>query len=515
MIRVKKIFLNQEWLILVALSLLVVLLRLPSLEHPFDNDSAANAYHARLIVRGEPLYGTHHPAHHLPAVYYTYALAFFLFGDSLWAVKFLLILWIIVTVYLLYRLGELVMNKGTGLLAAIFCAVLTAHLWMWGNSAEIEQFANLPRIAAFLVLMQLSLRYPVGTQAVSTWKFVFVGLLGAVAFLFKAVYFSPLALAGFVLLAELWRNRTKTGVWRATVLRGLWIGVGFMAGLLIVVAYFGALGLLPRLLLVFKLGQAYVDSSGEDPQYALLHPIVGLAYNNVALLSFSLAGLLIISINKNYRTTVAFYVVIWYVLSFLEAGSLVRVFRFYYYLLIVPPLALLAAWFLVEIYREVKNQRRVPNRFTAPLLVVTLLLVTLSISIAQNFNFYYHYVKYRLGQETHREFLLEGSPFGPQLVLLQDVADYIQVRTTPADRITYWSDNVQLYYLTNRLAPIDVIWLHYAEVSGPYQRIFTPQTKYFIVDPGRPRLDWVEPELAKHYELEAVIYDQEIYRRAD
>jgi hypothetical protein len=109
---IKKSSYYQEWLIIIGLSLLVILLRLPSLDHPFDNDSAANAYHARLIVQGEPLYGLHHPAHHLPGVYYTYALAFSLLGDNVWAVKFLLLGWTIATVYLLYRLGSLLIDWG-------------------------------------------------------------------------------------------------------------------------------------------------------------------------------------------------------------------------------------------------------------------------------------------------------------------------------------------------------------------------------------------------------------------
>ena len=73
------------WLIL---SILVILFRLPSLDEPFDQDSSAIAYGARLIVQGEPLYTSFHPAHHLPLAYYVYALAFSLFGDGLFAVKF-------------------------------------------------------------------------------------------------------------------------------------------------------------------------------------------------------------------------------------------------------------------------------------------------------------------------------------------------------------------------------------------------------------------------------------------
>jgi len=92
-------------MIAVALALLVILLRTPSLEQPFHNDCGAIAYHARLILRGEPLYGTHHPAHHTPAVYYAYALAFLLLGDSVLAVKLLLVVWIYATAYLMFRLG--------------------------------------------------------------------------------------------------------------------------------------------------------------------------------------------------------------------------------------------------------------------------------------------------------------------------------------------------------------------------------------------------------------------------
>src|SRR6185503_14699088 len=131
-------------------------------------------------------------------------------------VKFLLMLWTIVTIYLLYWLGALLLGKAEGLLAAVFYAILSAHLWLWGNSAQIELFANLPRIAAFLVLVYLTRSYPLNTPSAAAWKFVFIGFLSAGAFLFKAIYLSPLVLAGAVLLIELWPNRTMVGAWRAT-----------------------------------------------------------------------------------------------------------------------------------------------------------------------------------------------------------------------------------------------------------------------------------------------------------
>jgi len=517
----ERVWQNQEWIIVVALSLLVLLLRLPSLEQPFDNDSGANAYHARLIVRGEPLYGAHHPAHQLPAVYYTYALAFLLFGDSVWSVKFLLILWTIAAVYLLYRLGALLMDRAMGLLAAILCAVLTSHVWMWGPSAQNELFANLPRVAAILILMQLTVR-----QA-AAWKFVFVGLLSAIGFLFRANYLSPLAVAGLVLLVELWQTRAITNAWRATLMRGLWLGVGFVAGLLPVVAYFGILGLLPRLLLVFTLGLRYINRGAAlvRSQDRLLFPLFGLAINNGALLTFSLAGLLLVVVDelKKYHSeryegpSTLFYVAVWYILSFVEA-SIARIPFVHYYLLIVPPLALLAAWLLLRIYHDVQNQVRSANRFVAALILIVLLAIIFSISIRQNFNYYYHYVRYKLGLETHQDFLLGGWPVaGLELVRVQELADYVKRHTTPTDHIYDWSIYLQIYYLADRRCPIDMIWPRYAEATGPYQRIFAPQTKYIIVDDSNNSSapDWLYTELAKKYTLETVIQGQKVYRRVD
>lgn len=518
----KKMLHNREWLVVLALSLTITLLRLPSLEQPFDNDSGANAYHARLIVRGEPLYGTHHPAHHMPAVYYVYALAFLVFGDSVWAVKLFLIPWTIVTAYLLYQLGVLLTDRTTGLLAAIFYAILSSHVFLFGSTAEIELFANLPRLAAVLVLLHLI------TKPAATWKFVFVGLLSAAAFLFKAIYLSPLAMAGLVLLADLWRTRTMPGAWRTTVMRGFWVGLGFIAGLFPVVAYFGLLGLLPRFLLVFTLGQGYVgfrQSASMAQQYWPLYPLLGLAINNAALLIFSLAGMVAAITGQLWRSrarrseaaATIFLIAVWYILSFVEAG-ITRVLFLHYYLLTLPPLTLLAAWFLLKLYRDVRH-RQPANRLAAAGLLALSLTITLYLSVRQNFDYYFLYARYKLGKGTFQDFVVDGwsTQIGAEFVRVQELADFVQAHTHPSDYVYYWSGGVQLYYQADRRCPTDTIWPLYVEATGPYQRIFGPQTKYVILGESNsiPRPDWLYAELVEKYTLETVIHGQEIYRRID
>jgi hypothetical protein len=257
----------------------------------------------------------------------------------------------------------------------------------------------------------------------------------------------------------------------------------------------------------------------------LLYPLLGLAINNVALLLLSLFGLVAVMIGQVGRSQaetakqlfVSFSIGVWYILSFLEAG-ISRVLFLHYYLLIVPPLACLAAWLLSKIHRVVTSRGRITDRFVAGFLPVGLLAIALSISARENFDYYYYYVQYKIGLATYQDFLLKGWPAeGRHLVRVQQLADYVKTHTSPADYLYYWSGDVQIYYLADRRCPIETLWPLYAEATGSYHRIFSPQTEYLIVGESNdiPRPDWLYAELAKAYELETIIDGQEVYRRVN
>jgi 4-amino-4-deoxy-L-arabinose transferase-like glycosyltransferase len=509
---------QQEWLISGALFVLTLVLRLPFLDQPLDNNGAANAYHARLILGGEPLYGSHHPAHHMPAIYYLYALSFVLFGDDAASPKLLLIPWTAVSAYLLYLLGRVVMSRSAGFLAALFYILLTSHIWLYGTTAQRELFALLPQIGAVLSLLYLI------KHKSEAWKFIYVGLLSGAYFYFKATYISPLLLGVSVLLHLAWSERHPSQSLRQTIRRGVWIGIGFALALLPIGLYFGWLGLLPRFLMVFTLGQDYIGLinviPGLETQTWLLYvlfPVLGLGYNNLALLSLSLAAFLLIILKNDWRRSSLLYIAVWYALVFVEAGLNRRYFA-HYYLLIVPGLSLLAAYFLMTIYHQGQSQPQLFARRVSLLLVLTLLLTTFALSIQQNYNYYRQYLLYKTGAATLDVFLREGWPeMGPKLVQLQELADYIMQNTTPTDHIYYWSFDVQLYYLADRRATVDIIWPEYAELTGAPERIFAPTTKYVVIDTningGVPQ--WIRQGLAESYYREKVLQDQEIYRRLE
>jgi hypothetical protein len=143
-----------------------------------------------------------------------------------------------------------------------------------------------------------------------------------------------------------------------------------------------------------------------------------------------------------------------------------------------------------------------------------LLFTALFFSARQNFNYYYHFTRYKMGLESHQDFLLKGWPVaGEELVRVQALADYVGARTTPDDFIYYHSIYTQVYYLSDRRSPIDTLFPRYAEATGAYSRIFVPQTKYIIVENNAVGPAWLFTELAKNYVLETVIEEQSIYRR--
>jgi hypothetical protein len=127
-------------------------------------------------------------------------------------------------------------------------------------------------------------------------------------------------------------------------------------------------------------------------------------------------------------------------------------------------------------------------------------------------------LRYCLGLESWETYVQEGWIFGESILRAYRLADYIAKRTDPSDRVYYWSGDVQFYYVADRRAATDIIWPINLEATGPYDRIFSPQTAYVIVGTSYsvPRPDWMYVELeAHHYALVKEIDGQQVYARVE
>lgn len=488
----------------VALVLFIAfLLRLPSLEMPFETDGGAYAYHARMIVNGDPLYSTHHPSHVLPAIYYTYALVFALFGDAVWTVKLFFAFLAVVKVFLLYQLGKEIINPWIGIVAGLFYAFMSAQIYMDGLSGQIETLANFPRILGVLVLV-----WAVKAKD-RAWHWVLVGALATMAFLCKPVYLSLFAMLGLILFVLLWQEWPN---WKLFGLRILWVlgGVLFVLGVLAI--HLTITDTWSGFLYVFTLGTKYVGAVSGRLNPAIptwlahpLLPVIGLSQNNIALLVVGLVGFIFVVWQA--RKTWMGLIAVWLVFSFVAGGVNLTLYT-HYYILIIPPLSLLAAWFLYQMTDSI------PLKSVRQIVSVLMVLFVLGVGFAKEFVFYRSYVAYRLGDMTFREAIVEGYPyFGETTNQAQDVADYIQAQTHPDDEIFVWSGFMQTYYMADRRSSAYIIWPININTFPSEETVLGAQTRYVVIEQEHfPPPDWFQQQLAQMYEFEITIQKHDLYR---
>jgi 4-amino-4-deoxy-L-arabinose transferase-like glycosyltransferase len=472
-----------------------------------DTDSSANAFFARQMLNGENLYGKFHPAHHLPGIYYTFELAFKLFGDNPLAPRILLMFFITASAWLVYLMGRKFYDERAGMLGAVFYILISSMLTLSGTSAEMEHFANLFLIATvFLYLILLRKNAPAA-------QFFWVGALGAVCVLYKIIFVGSLAAIALSVLAAAWLERKQAGNWKKLFARVGALIIGFILPLALVGAYFASLGLWSRLMLVFTFGFGYFNNTDLLTGGMIFPKPFGfslfmVAMNNVAMLLFALIGTWRLT-RRSFplRDTIKLTdltLVLWLVISFALAG--LRGGGFAHYVLVVgPPLALVAG---IEI--SLTYQRWQTTFSTKRALIGTGVMVALILMFYfwRNYDLYRPYFSAWSGQASYEK---------TKDQIYQDrqlaIADYLKSHTTHDDFIYVWSTNLQEFYYADRLPPIDILWPEYVAATGAPQRIFDPRTKYIVVDDIKFRPQWLLDGLEQDYYLEATINGTEIYRR--
>ncbi|SRR6266498_271813 len=499
---------KKNLLFLLTLATLLIIVRLPSFSEPLENDSGANAFFARQMLRGQTLYDVFHPAHHLPGIYYTCELAFRLFGDNANSLKLLLLPWTFACALLLYFMGSKFFDEQTGVLSAFFFVLISSQRGFAGMTVEMEHFANLPLIAGIFLLLNLYRR-----QA-PAWQFIWLGVLGALSILYKVIFVAPLVVAGISILLMAWMTRKEPGTWKMMFSRLIWMAIGLIIPLASVAAYFAALGLWKRFFLVFQFGSGYLEAGVMDfsnlpPPFG--YPLFWISLNNFPLLFLGLVGLYHLVRRcfplRSMRNLSDFVILLWLVVSLATAGLRGGGFA-HYCLPVIPPLAFMAS---IEISSTYQRWKISSERFANLGRTIAVALV-IFIFLWSNYSIYQSYAKYKLGLTSHDEFL--GDVYKDGLAG-QQISNYIHTHTQPDDFIYNWGIHVDMYYYADRLPPIDILWPAYVGATGSPTRIFNARTKYIVLDTSQRSQcpQWLVDGLAAHYKLETIISGSELYRR--
>jgi hypothetical protein len=493
--------------------------RLPSISIPLDNDSGSNAYSARLILQGEPLYGSHHPGHHLPGVYYTYAAVFAIFGDQPASLKIILIGWVWLNAWFIYLIGKQLSNRIAGILASVFFVLVSSMTLLNGDSAETELFANLPlTVACWLAIRAIR-------SNDKPLIYILIGAISGLAFLYKSVYLSSLAAIGATLMLKAaldrgWQN------WLRFIKRSAWIMGGFLLCVGSAFGYFAAVGLWQRLMLVFQLGIGYVSLNDRPDVFQSLYiPLITLSITCAALAIvglFSVVRTLITLPNtlslSRQQGLLKFMVAIWVISSVAAAG--LSGFEFsHYVLLLVPPFSLVAGIEIGDLWNQTYPAGIRSGFHLKYFLPVLMACVIIANSLYVSRNYFIGYIRYLFEQTSLTEFISQNAFLGEANLEAVEVAQYIDQHTSPDERILTWTELAQICYLANRSSTSDVLWPRYIPLLGSPGRVLELKPSYIVFyhypvysEEGQ-LTEWLLQQIKPDYILEAKIGNSQIYKR--
>jgi hypothetical protein len=142
------------WVFAVAVLGLIATVRIRLLGIPLERDEGEYAYAGQLLLQGIPPYKLAYSMK-FPGTYAAYAIAMFLFGQTITAIHLGLLLVNSATSALIFFVGKRLVNSTAGIAAAASYALLSVSPSVMGLAAHATHFVVLPMLGgAFLLLNQ-------------------------------------------------------------------------------------------------------------------------------------------------------------------------------------------------------------------------------------------------------------------------------------------------------------------------------------------------------------------------
>jgi 4-amino-4-deoxy-L-arabinose transferase-like glycosyltransferase len=408
-------FLRRHAAILLVIGA-ILLIAAPTLTYPLGRDQGEFATIGRGLLQGKvPYVDLWNPKP--PAVFYVYAAAMSLFGQTAAAIRAIDLLIFPVIALTLYRIGTRLADRRVGVWAAALFGVFYFTETFW-TLAQNDGIALLPMTLA----VWCALRAADSPRRSFAWALLSGALLGW-TFWFKY----PFALMGLPVLAIYAAARR---VWDKPL--SIWDIGGFIAG--------GMLTLIGGALNLMRIGAwaALVQSAVVTSSYTTLTAnlpdllealriALGYRWSQWGLLALAA---LIGGIGIVRRRDLRWWAVIAWLLSGL-AIMLVQAKGYdYHWLPMLPPLALIGAWGMTRLRWRFDSVAR------AALLVVMALVIG-----AQT-------IPYLSGREDQRAYYARfvAGEFRADESL--QVVELLRARVVPGDSLFIWGFRPEIYYLS-------------------------------------------------------------------
>lgn len=491
---------NQRFILLVLLGTFLV--RLPSLFEPFwYGDEAIYMVIGQKILHGGLLYVDIFD-HKTPGIYYLAAAALKLFGQSIWSFRFLLMVWVLITLVVFYRLALRLLEKRYAQVATALLALLLSTPLFEGNIANSE----------ILMLLPISIGFIFGLKKRYFWSGFFFSL--ALLLKFPAI-FDFAAFFIFVLLSAEKRN------WKRKVGDLALLSCGYIVPLAASALYFvykGAFGAYLYAALLYNKGYVDYGNNLKISSFDIHNgQIILKGLPILALVIFLLWRHLRHWRTKGLEPSSFELIVLW--LGFAYYGAVFGG-RPYPHYLIQP----IAAFALLIAYSLKKGGRR----WLAFGISVALVLVTWWGGFRPNIrpNYYPNFFRYVTNNISTQDYLNSFDAKTSRNYALAAFLDSCEsdqpqncqnTRTTSADNIYIWGDTPVIYFLAQRDPTSKYITAFHVEGNQKFKdevitSIVKREPKYILVETSTQDFPELDKVLASRYNLFAQTDDVKIYQ---
>ena len=416
--------------VLIAALLFVLIVRIRLLSMPLERDEGEYAYAGQLLLEGVPPY---REAFNMkfPGVYFAYALAMAIFGQTPTGIHLGYLVWNLATVPAMFYLGRRLFGGFAGSIAAAVYAVLSVSPGVLGFQAHATHFVVLAVLCAALLLLRESSRERLAPT-------LSAGILLGVATLMKqhGMFFILFA-AGWIVYERRLVLRRLAAVLLGTAIPLLLTGIGLAAS-----------GVLDRFWFwTFDYARQYVGvmslSAGWQNFTITLPTVIG-PYFLVWIIA--LAGLISIWWKRENRRAAVF-------VTLLLACSVLAIcpglyFRPHYFVLTLPAIALLAAAGIASM-----------SSFAGLPLAVAIFAATLIFPILQQSDLYFRLTNHQI---LRRLYSISPFPEAPT------IADYIRNHTAPNARIAILASEPEIHFYSHRRGASGYIYMYGMMEPQPY-----------------------------------------------
>ena len=477
---------RRYWIAILFVVLLAGILRIPSLTQPLGPDQGIMSVIGEGILQGRLPYRDFWEMGS-PAIFFTYALMFELFGTSMAAVPITDMLVSMLSTFLVFMVASRVWSRDVGCVSALLFAFFsngvrlgmhaggsTAFGTFW-YIAQRETFM-LPLIAGSFWLLLAPER-----KAPRLWELVLAGFLSGLAFVYKFPSLVTFLCLLFYLNFSLATAQIGTKA-RRIVTANFVILSGFAAPLLLFALFFWVNGAMQEMIdIVF----GYVYSVYGHMHSDLLESIrLGLtrtffiAEEQLILWIFLVTSSVDILVNERGKEKVL--MVLWAFASILFVVSH-REFFGYHYLILLPPLSILGGHGLVKILGPTLQLRKVIAEEPGKVFVLLAILANLVFFVTLNYMHYtkfYYYAAGKISKEDYYAFFTAYPEHDYSFSADYEVAKHILENTNDQDMIfTLGGIESVVHFMTKRPSPSRFVfsWIIFsgahgeAEAAGRYR----------------------------------------------